>query len=206
MLTADLRREYARTHVCALTAANLGTTIEAIYRELEDEAAAWLRSTNFSDSRLWFERAADLRYVGQEHSVTMPLRIDFGAADAEAQIKAAFDTRHLQRYGHNALEERAEIVAVRVSIVGVLEKPAQTKIAAGNGTPAADARVDERSVRFDDGPAVRTIVYERSRLVAGDRFAGPAIVEESGSLTAIPPGASGHVNEFGHLLIEVEAQ
>ena len=204
MLTADLRREYARTFVCRIDRANLDSTLEALYAELEREASAWLEHTQLTHQQISFERAADIRYVGQEHSVTMAIRAAFHEPDAHRQIKQTFDDFHLQRFGHNAPDEDAELVAARVSIVGRLEKPGRPPLRSGNGVPAAAARIEERLVRFGDGEPVRADVYDRALLCRGDRFAGPAVVEEAGSVTSVPAGVTVEVNEYGHLLLEVE--
>jgi N-methylhydantoinase A len=203
MLTADLRREYARTYVTRLTHAGITNTIAKIYDELSAEASAWLAATGLASDSVAFERGADLRYLGQEHAVTMPILGSLDVPDAHRAIKDAFDVRHLQRYGHNAPEEDAEFVAARVSIVGRLAKPQPQVLATGNADPA-QALIERRNVRFSEGNVVSAAIYDRVRLRAGDAFTGPAIVEESGALTCIPPGVRAVVNPFGHLLLTVE--
>jgi N-methylhydantoinase A len=47
------------------------------------------------------------------------------------------------------------------------------------------------------------LVYERERLNAGDRFAGPAAVVEYSATAFLPPGARAQVDEFLNLSIEV---
>ena len=204
MLTADLRREYVRTYIVPMTRANLAATIANIYAELAAEAAAWLAETGLAADSVVYENAADIRYQGQEHAVTIPIDTPLDAPDAQRSIKASFDTRYLQRYGHNAPEEPAEFVAARVSIVGRLLKPQPLALPAGDADPSL-ALIEHRQVQFSDGPPVRAEIYDRARLPAGASFAGPAMIEESGSLTCIPPGVSVSVNPFGHLLLTVEA-
>ena len=50
-----------------------------------------------------------------------------------------------------------------------------------------------------------TPFYEREQLRAGDRIAGPAIIEQYDSTTVIPPGMAAHVDKFGNIVIEVGA-
>jgi N-methylhydantoinase A len=204
MLTADLRREYVRTYVTPLNRANLTSTIASIYAELAAEAAAWLAETGLTAHTVVYERAADLRYQGQEHAVTMPILTPLDTPDAHRTIKDAFDARYLQRYGHNAPEEPAEFVAARVSIVGRLLKPQPLALPAGDADPSP-ALIERRQVQFADGAPVSTAIYDRARLPAGASLRGPAMIEESGSLTCIPPGVAVTVNPFGHLLLTVEA-
>jgi len=49
---------------------------------------------------------------------------------------------------------------------------------------------------------VTTAVYERERLPHGARFAGPAIVEEMGATTVVPPAWAGSVGAWGELVLE----
>ncbi len=204
MLAADLRREYARTHILRLTSDALTSTIAGLYAGLESEAAAWLTQTGLAPGAFVFERAADVRYLGQEHAVTMPVTVALDRPGALAAVKESFDARHLQRYGHNAPEEEAEFVAARVSIVGRLAKPEPRPLRTG-GSDASQALIERRDVRFPETGPARTSIYDRARLRAGDTFRGPAIVEEAGSLTCVPPGVEGRVSPFGYLLLTVEA-
>jgi N-methylhydantoinase A len=61
--------------------------------------------------------------------------------------------------------------------------------------------VDTRPVHFVEGrqPAP---VYRRDTLRAGHRIAGPAIVEETASVTVLNPGHVLAVDRFGNLVIE----
>ncbi|HEV8022766.1 MAG TPA: hydantoinase/oxoprolinase family protein [Candidatus Lustribacter sp.] len=198
MLTADLRREYAQTYRAALTPDGLRGTA-AFFTTLEAEARTWLRSAGVPNENTLLEYAVDVRYVGQNYSVTIPLE-----PDAEhAAVKAAFDAAHQQRYSHSAPEESAEIIAARVSIVGVLSKPVLAGLSAGTGTPAAGAVLGRRRVRFDPRTEIEATVYDRARLLAGDAFEGPAIVQEDGSTTVVPAGVRVDVQPSGHLILTV---
>jgi N-methylhydantoinase A len=201
MLVADLQREYARTHRAPLSVPALAG-IGNIAHELESEAAAWLHDAGVSSRNVVFEWSADVRYVGQDHAVTIPIQPGTGEETLRA-IKATFDAAHLRRFSHNAPEERAEVVAVRVSIRGTLSKPAIVELAAGTATPPQDAILERRPVRFDRGTDAEATVYDRSRLLANNVIAGPAIIQEAGSATCIPAGVTAVVHQTGHLILTV---
>jgi N-methylhydantoinase A len=203
MLVADLRREYARTHRAPLKVETLAG-IGAVAHELEAQAAAWLHDAGVPNENVVFEWSADVRYVGQDHAVTIPLQSGAGEATLRA-IKATFDAAHLRRFSHNAPDENAEVVAVRVSIIGTLSKPAMVELPAGTATPPAAAILERRPVRFDRGTAAEATVYDRARLLANNVIAGPAIVQEAGSATCIPAGVTAVVHLAGHLLLTVDA-
>ena len=202
MLVADLRREFARTHRTPLEVEKLAG-IAAIAGELEAEALEWLGHAGVPSENIVFEWSADARYVGQDHAVTIPLQRGNDETTLRA-IKATFDAAHLRRFSHNAPEERAEIVAVRVSIIGALSKPAIVDLRAGFPTPPDDAILERRPVRFDRGRESDAMVYDRSRLLAGNLIAGPAIIQEGGSATSLPAGVTAVVDRAGHLVLTVE--
>ena len=56
-----------------------------------------------------------------------------------------------------------------------------------------------RPTTFDDGATVETPRYDRGRLKAGHRVAGPAILIQHNSTTLLPPGYVAEVAEFGNL-------
>ena len=198
MLVADLRREYARTYRAPLTNDGLRGT-EAVFGTLEVEARAWLRGAGVASEETQLEHAVDVRYVGQNYSVTIPL----APGAPHAAVKAAFDAAHQQRYSHSAPDEPAEIIAARVSIVGRLSKPVLAGLPAGTGAPAPSAVLGTRRVRFGPRSETEATVYDRARLCSGDTFAGPAIVQEDGSATVVPAGVRVEVQPSGHLILAV---
>jgi N-methylhydantoinase A len=117
-------------------------------------------------------------------------------------IKQHFDDDHLQRYGTSAPDERAEIVSLRVTVAGVMKKPPQEKIKKGGSAPAKAAFAGKRKVFFDgrfrDAPT-----YRRTDLVAGNKIAGPALIEEHASTTVLMPGDRMTVDPWGNLAIAV---
>ena len=63
------------------------------------------------------------------------------------------------------------------------------------------ALLERRPVRFED--AVHDCpVWERERLPADVELSGPAIIEEFGATTVVPPGWCGRVDVHGNLRFE----
>src|SRR5579862_1557643 len=119
MLFADLRYDYVRSWFTRLESASFDE-IEAIYRALEGEGRAAIASTSVRPEEVVVARAADMRYVGQEHAVTVDLPLALFTAKERNGIKRAFDEMHLLRYGTNAPDERAEIVSLRTTVTGMM--------------------------------------------------------------------------------------
>jgi len=163
-----------------------------------------LEASGISHDRIAFERAADMRYVGQEHAVAVRMPAQVGDESARAEIKRLFDEAHELRYSHSAPEESADIVSLRVSAIGRLGKPQFAEITRGEKDPPENARRGIRAVVFEGASAVDATVYDRANLLQGNVIAGPAIIEETASTTVVDPGDTVTVNAFGHLVMELK--
>jgi N-methylhydantoinase A len=203
MLLADVRRDYVQTHFQRLAEIDMAQ-LEASYQQLETEGAAELARIGVTPDRVVCERATDMRYVGQEHAVAVTVPSDLDAEAARDAIKAAFNEAHQLRFSHSAPEEPTELVSLRVSVFGRIEKPSLPRISAGESAPASDAQRASRYVVVDDrDEPVTCAVFDRSRLLAGNVIQGPAIIEEPASSTLLSPGDQAVVNEYGHLVIQL---
>ena len=199
MLVADLRRDFVKTLFVPLADVDF-ERFEMLFRELEREGERDVRAAAASVGEITVRRALDMRYVGQEHAVTVEVPVAaFHARDAN-EIKRHFDRVHTQRYGYCSETELAEIVSIRTSVAGAIVKPEPARIEGADG--ASQAQTGERPVYFDGG-WVDTPVYRRDRLRAGERIAGPAVVEEYASTTIAAPGDMIAVDAFGNLLVEI---
>ena len=203
MLFSDLRYDFVRTWFTRLDDADF-TQIERIYQSLEEEGRQNIARASVRSETVTVKRAADMRYVGQEHAVTVDLPLEvFESKDREA-IKKHFDAQHEFRYGTSAPEERAEIVSLRTTVTGVMRKPPQEKIEAGGRAPKKSAFTGKRQVYFgEDGGFLETPTYSRAGLLAGNRISGPALIEEHASTTVVHPRDKLVVDEWGNLVIAV---
>jgi N-methylhydantoinase A len=199
MLSADPRLDFVRTEFIRLQEA-APEDLEGLFGEIEREAveaSAGLMSG--ATVPLAFERSADMRYVGQEHAVTvrMPAAID----DLDA-VKLAFDEAHERLYSHSAPSEPAEFVTARVSVSMPVEKPRWAPLGASSDGPASEALVERREVGLGGSAQLTsTAIYDRGRLRAGDVIEGPAVLEEPASTTVVDVGDKARVHPLGHLIV-----
>ena len=203
MLHADLRYDLVRTWFMRLDDLHFDEIARA-FAALARDGEARLARSRVRTGGVAVAHAVDMRYVGQEHPVTveLPARVlarRDGASKKQA-VKRLFDAEHLRRYGTNAPDERAEIVSLRVSVSGPMQKPRLERIARGG---AARVRARRRVYFAEAGRAVATPVYDRGSLRAGNRIDGPALIEEEASTTVLLPGDRLRVDDFGDLDIEV---
>jgi N-methylhydantoinase A len=129
--------------------------------------------------------------------------------DALVALETAFHRAHEHRYGHATARE-AEIVSFRLTAIGSVPKPTPPRWMSfdrhGRSSPMdegplAQAQRAERDVVFG-GDRRRAPVYRRERLPAGAPVVGPAVLEEMGSTTIVPPGWQGTVGVWGELTLE----
>ena len=99
--------------------------------------------------------------------------------------------------------EKAEIVSLRGAVIGEMRKPPFEHIAKGGPEPDAAAFRGKRPVYFAGAGFVETPTYDRPALKAGNRIAGPALIEEHASTTVAHPGDAIEVDAFGDLVITI---
>jgi N-methylhydantoinase A len=121
-----------------------------------------------------------------------------------AGIKQRFDEVHSVRYGYHSAAESAEIVSLRVSVVGRMPKPVSARLARAATADAGQAQSETRAVHFGVlGGRLDTPVFDRAKLLAGHAVQGPALVEEHASTTVLTPADRLEVDDYGNLHIEV---
>jgi N-methylhydantoinase A len=112
-------------------------------------------------------------------------------------LRAGFDKAYAAIYGrHGSADEEIQLVRLRLSAFGVIDKPTLAVVRDDQG---ADVMAT-RSVYFD-GAWHPSPVWNRALLGCGARINGPAIIEEFGATTVVPPGWGGSVDKFGNLAL-----
>lgn len=205
MLFSDLRYDYVRSVFRKLNDVSFDD-IEAAYQSMEDEGRAALAQSGVKPEGVVIERAADMRYVGQEHAVTVDLPQAFFAAKDRAAIKQQFDELHKVRYGTSAPKEPADLVSLRVTVLGTMKKPPRHSVARGTATPSPQAIRATKPVYFRATGWVDTPVYVREHLRASNVVVGPALIEEHASTTVVQPGDTLSMDELGNLQIAIGSE
>ncbi len=202
MLFSDLRYDYVRSVFRKLNDVSFDE-IEALYKGMEDEGRAALAASGITPDGIVIERAADMRYVGQEHAVTVDLPGAFFVDKDRSAIKNHFDQVHKVRYGTSAPQEAADLVSLRVTVLGTMKKPPRHHVDEGAAQPEAAALRGTKPVYFRAGGWADTPVYKRDALRAGNVIAGPALIEEHASTTVVQPGDELRVDGLGNLQIAI---
>jgi N-methylhydantoinase A len=200
LLATDLKHEYLTTFLRRWEQVATGE-MEDAFCSMESEGRKELVREGLPSSAMQFLRSVDLRYVGQSHELTMPVRGGRFTTAAVAELASEFHAEHERAYGFNAPDEPIEVVAARVTAVGVIAKPQMRTVSSGSGK-SVDPEQQLRPVYFDElGDFVDCPVHNRYELKSGSIVIGPAVVEEVDSTTVVHPGYQGMTTEGGFLVI-----
>jgi N-methylhydantoinase A len=200
LLAADIKHDDVRTRV-GLLGERL-PALTAAFLEMETAARQQLEREGFAAEQQRLLRSLDLRYRGQAFELSLALGETpaDGALAPLAEIEARFHRQHRETYGHANPAAAIELVNARLTAYGLVPKPAPERHPARGA--ALDAAPIARRPAWFHGRPHDCPVWERDRLPAGAVVAGPAIVEEFGATTVVPPGWRGAVDDHGNLRFE----
>ena len=194
-LISDIRQDHALTR--PLQPARAGyAEIDRVFRNMEEEGRALLQAEGVAPENIALRRSLGMRYLGQSWELDVDIGDDVQGTEA---IDRAFHAVHDRRFGHRSAGA-TEIVTFRVAAIG-LAAPLELPALPCSGGGSAAALVEHRRVYFN-GAFRDTPVYDRNRLPRAAAVEGPAIVEEAGATTVLPPGWRGCANEHGDLVLE----
>ena len=203
MLMASWRQDFVRTLVGRLGKLD-HALVEKVFAELKADGEAQLARDGISREGATFAFNADLRYVGQEHALQIPIDSPAMLTGDIARVRELFHVEHDQRYGQAAIEEALEIVNLRLVLTAARADTIAEQSMAEAWIPTDDAAETTRKVIFTDPlkPLDARILW-RPALSAGFSFEGPAVIEEPNSTILIHPGDKVRVTEAGHLIVDI---
>lgn len=199
---ADMRQDFVQTInslVDTLDEAALG----AFMQDHADQGMALLDAarTNFEAREFSFE--LDMAYIGQTHTVSVPLdvKVDGGkiTAPTGAEIEEAFDAAYSATFGRLLQNGVRRILNLRSAVTG--KRP---KFDLGALAPSGDGSaqpIAQRQVHFGDSWH-DTAIYDRLALPVGTIIKGPAILTQPDTTVLIEPDLQGRVDRFGNTIIE----
>ena len=190
--------------------------LEEEFHGMENRARGELRQEGLPVDRMTAHRFLDARYVGQSFELT----IDYPApssrrSDLQRAIANRFYQAHMQRFGYADRMEAVEIVNLRLKLELEVEKPSPRlgnsledtdpkpgqSSSSKSESDASAALIEEAEVVFREG-VLTTGLYQRERLMPGNRIDGPALMLQLDTTIVVPPGWGGVVDPFGNLILE----
>ena len=199
---ADLRHDFVHT---------LNQLLEEIdeaslSREMAETAArgeAVLKSAGGGFERIDTLIELDMLYVGQTHSVAVPLETTPDKACrgvTRAAIAHAFEASYRAAYGRLLEGISMRVMNLRVAVIGRRPKFDLSLLAPQDGHDLEDCHLDERQVWVEGGWRTAA-VYDRLALPVGAVVPGPALLEQPDTTIFIDPDLTGEVDRFGNIVI-----
>lgn len=197
-LRAERQRSFNR-----LAAECDDSEVRAAFSEIADSVAGALEAEGEPRANQTLSYEIDMRYAGQAFEVAIPADpAEFDRSGGIDRIVAAFDAEH-ERLFTFRLDVAHEIVNLRVTALGPKPDLPFETLPPGDGDPGRALLRPHRL--WIDGAEREAAIYDRARLRAGDRIAGPAIIVEMDSTTLILDGHVALVDPSGAILIRPES-
>ena len=206
LVNTDLMYDFSKTEMQLSTKVKLDV-LDEDYRMLEAEAESRLTADHMPEDKIVIQRVADCRYEGQGYEMRVPVIGGKVTEETIEKMKESFHQLHKKQFGRSFRKVAVEIVNIRVIGTGSIEDLKAVKIPQGTGDISA-AQIGEREVTFkvgDHPEHFATKVYDRSRFCAGDTIPGPAVINQMDTTIVIEPGCTGHVNDYGIIIIDIDA-
>lgn len=179
--------------------------LNTLFRGLEDQARADLVDQGVAPDDIAYMRVLSAMYTGQGISNDLPLAEWPVTNTVIEDWKRRFDELYERLYGFSVPEMGITVTTLTLQAAGPSRELRLRKLEVGGDAPSSDALIGRRPVRFsgtvDDAP-----FYRREALLAGNRIAGPAVVEEDMTTIALPAHAEAVVDSYGNLRIALETQ
>ena len=206
LVVSDLKEDFVRTARTRLTAENL-PHIQEQMRALQQAGAAWGAAEHLRPEQCTFQLTLDMRYVGQNFELSVPLAEAVVARQHDAaavrSLRALFFEAHERHYGYHNPDDPVEIINYRLTARGRLSQAADTAMPSAWPTGALPTPIDRRAVYFSADQAVATPVYTRAMLLPGHSLSGPAVIDQLDATTLLYPGDTLCVDGTHNLCIEV---
>ena len=197
LLGADLLRATARSNILPVSDHNLQLTNDLL-DELFNELAS--RDKNHQ-SELWLKEVAiDMRYRGQEHSITIHPQVKDGQIISSSQdLQQTFVQVYEDNFGGN-LETTTEIVSLRATLRQAL--PPRKYAVEDDSGEAGNESYTLNTYSFHHNKWQNSTVYSRASLQTGKHYSGPAIITEQTTTTYIDANDTFSIEENGCVMIQ----
>ena len=197
---ADMRHDRVQTVnqlLSDLDCAALQARMDAVAADATER----LNASGVSFETIATEIAFDMLYLGQTHTVSVPIPSGDLTTDV---IQTAFDAAYLNAYGRLLDGIPVRVMNYRVSVTGQRPTFDMSAFAPPSTHSLEDCQTGTRSVRAN-GSDHMAPVYERLNVPEGARINGPALLEQPDTTIFIDPGLVGEVDRYGNLILRAEA-
>ncbi len=199
MFAMDVGREYSRTHIARADQLNVDQ-VEALYRDLTEVAVEDFKESHMDPAGMVLSRTAHMRYAGQFHEIELPLPSTFRSAADFDEVVKAFHARHKELYTFDLPFRGTEFLTFRLKATMSRDGGLQVLPLTQGTTDPQSAFKRTRRCRFGD-EWVETPCYDGERVLAGQTFRGPAIIEAKATTVVIPKNFTCKMDVTGNYVL-----
>jgi N-methylhydantoinase A len=202
LLCSDVVRSLSRTHFAMLGDESLehaSRLLDGLHDRLAD------RSESVAPGAAVREAALDLRYAGQDQSLTIRIPGDWRENTwSPESIREHFGVEYRKAFGH-LQEERLQMVAVRATTRLALDTRISERVNGAGVVPvAASASKHVDAYSFTRGERVSFEFANRETLGIGSELPGPAIVVDNTTTIYVDSGFTARAHANGSLILSYE--
>jgi N-methylhydantoinase A len=191
---ADIRHDQVQT--VNLSLANIdATTLQNRIAAESEAATAVVRAAGLTVSRIDVIVEADMHYLGQTHTIAVPLT---GPA-CETSLQKSFESAYEKTFGRTLPGIGIRLVNLRIAAIGRRPRFDLSTLAPGPDASISTAERGARQVWFSGWQETR--IYDRLTLPVGAEIPGPAILEQPDATIVVDPGLTARIDNFGNVIM-----
>jgi N-methylhydantoinase A len=202
MLMSDLRRDFILTKLTTMNSNSIGS-INKTFQSMEEQALNNFQKENFKKSDIIFKRYGSFRYLGQDHSVEIPLTNKIYRDNDIENIVADFHNQYEKEFTYR-LDSQVDMIQFHLVAIAKIDKPVLEKRNISN-LKIKDTIKEKRIVDFDEMGEHEATIYNFDKLEPKMEFMGPAIVEDSNTTVVIFPQQKCLVDDYANLHITIKS-
>ncbi|MGB1613234.1 MAG: hydantoinase/oxoprolinase family protein, partial [Candidatus Puniceispirillaceae bacterium] len=145
----------------------------------------------------------DMLYVGQSHSVSVPLTADINSLTVDA-IRKSFIEVYSQNYSRPLSGIPIRILNLRISVIGVRPAVDLKILAKGNRAKKFEECILAEQKIYAEGTWHNAQIIDRLRLPEGSLIHGPALLVQGDATIYVDPKITARTDKFGNIIMNEE--
>ncbi len=210
LLASDMKYQRQATLWQRLDTAD-AVKIRQALQQLSGQARERLQRDGFNESSSEIRFTADCRYLGQGYELVVELPVlpdDPGQPVSQqwlAEVASRFHAAHERAYNRTFADRPIMMVNIAATGVGRVPPLHNPQCVVSAAQPGGESSLTSFMVA-GQLRAFDTSFVPRTELGAGSQLQGPAIIEQSDTITVLSPGCKLEVGRYGHLLISLQSE
>ena len=199
---SDLRHDEVRTMntmLDDLDCTQLGEMIDSI----TENSIALIKKSKASLEKTDRIIELDMLYLGQSHSVPVPISGDKQSLTIEA-IKEAFSESYAKKYSRPLSGIPIRVLNLRLSVIGIRPAVDLNIIAKGERAESMEDCILASQQIYADGVWHDAKIIDRLRLPEGATVKGPALLVQGDATIYVDPKITATTDKYGNIIMKAE--